>query len=333
MIKSLQSLRGIFAFMIFLHHVPAFQAGGDMGVAFFFIVSGFLLARRYAGDIEADTFDRRMFVRRRVARVYPLHWLCLLLFFVFFAHFSLDNGRLVMLCNVLLLQSWVPSVNYYFSYYPLSWFLSDIVFCYALFPLLMRVVFGRSVPRMAMAVGGIFVVYMAVVTMLPGKAVLPVVYISPAMRWIDFLVGIVLCRLLHGRVPALRGNVAEFGAVALMVLFVCCYALVPGRYALASYWWLPSAVLVAVFAGSTDGVLTRLLSRRAFVAFGNISFYFYMAHGLVLQGYKDVAPALGLPMAHAVVIPVCFVLSMALAAGLERTLGYIMRRVEAGGAR
>lgn len=45
MILPLQSLRGIFALFIFFHHIifngkSLFMAGGDFGVAFFFILSG-----------------------------------------------------------------------------------------------------------------------------------------------------------------------------------------------------------------------------------------------------------------------------------------------------
>lgn len=321
MIKSLQALRGVFAFMIFLHHVPVFPAGGDWGVSFFLVISGFLLARRYSDDLAGGSFDRMAFVRRRVSRIYPLHWLCLFIFFVFFAHFRFNYGRLVMLCNILLLQSWVPSVNYYFSYYPVEWFLSAIVFCYALFPFMAKAVLKASARRLAAWAVGVGAVYFAVVNALGSDLLLPMVYISPAFRCLDFAVGVVLYRLLRGRRIGAQSTLGELAVLALMALFVLVYAYVPERYALASYWWVPSVILIAAFGVDGHGAVSRLLSSRPMVAFGNMSFYFYMSHGLVLQAYND----LGGPATLWVLIPGCFVASVLLAVVLERIVDGAMR--------
>lgn len=315
MIKCLQSLRGIFAFMIFLNHVPVFPAGGDWGVTFFFMLSGFLLCRRYAEECSVGSFDYVGFLRRRLSRVYPLHWLCLFIFFAVFAHFSLANGKLVMLCNVLLLQSWVPDVNYYFSYYPLAWFLSDIVLCYALFPLLMRVNPCRRSHCIFLVSG--LAAYLLLVAALPERLLLPLVYVSPSLRWIDFFAGILLCRVMMRQTapqrmtPALA-SLAEAGVVAVMCVALLLYRHVPERYGLASYWWLPSALLIgsSAFFDTCGGVLTRLLGSRLAVAFGNLSLYFYMAHGLVLIGVRDVLAHIGCELHLAVFIVVSFLLSV-----------------------
>ncbi|MBQ7870061.1 MAG: hypothetical protein IJ355_07030 [Prevotella sp.] len=54
MIETLQSLRFIFFVMIFMSHFgydgrPTFDAGGDCGVSFFFILSGFVGEPSYTG--------------------------------------------------------------------------------------------------------------------------------------------------------------------------------------------------------------------------------------------------------------------------------------------
>ena len=78
MIGSLQSLRGIFAIMIFLHHFPIngkgwFDAGGPCGVDFFLILSGFVLCVGYENKVLSSDFHYRHFIFKRLIRVYPLH--------------------------------------------------------------------------------------------------------------------------------------------------------------------------------------------------------------------------------------------------------------------
>lgn len=46
-IDALQSLRGIFAVFIFFHHLDVFPAGGDVGVVFFLMLSGFVMTYGY----------------------------------------------------------------------------------------------------------------------------------------------------------------------------------------------------------------------------------------------------------------------------------------------
>lgn len=110
MIETLQSLRFIFFVMIFMSHfeydgLPAFDAGGDCGVSFFFILSGFVLSSAYGNKVSSDGFRYRQFMARRVKKLYPLHLLCLLAFVVINIR-SMDAGTLVrLLPNLLLVQS------------------------------------------------------------------------------------------------------------------------------------------------------------------------------------------------------------------------------------
>lgn len=87
MINSLQSLRFIFAIMIFLHHFVVngkglFEAGGTYGVSFFMILSGFVMSMGYEDKIMFSEFSYKEFIFKRVIRVYPLHLLCLFGFIV-----------------------------------------------------------------------------------------------------------------------------------------------------------------------------------------------------------------------------------------------------------
>ena len=107
MIDTLQSLRFIFVMMIFMSHfsyhgMSAFDAGGDCGVAFFFMLSGFACSLGYGQQLREGTFCYSHFIRRRLRKLYPLHLLCLLAC-VLVSHLPLN---LKVLLNLLLLQSW-----------------------------------------------------------------------------------------------------------------------------------------------------------------------------------------------------------------------------------
>ena len=85
MIATLQSLRFVFVLLIFLSHFAygsfqALDAGGDCGVAFFFLLSGFTLSLGYDESLRNGSFRYKTFLCRRLRKIYPLHLLCLLFF-------------------------------------------------------------------------------------------------------------------------------------------------------------------------------------------------------------------------------------------------------------
>ena len=63
MIETLQSLRFIFMMMIFMSHfayrdIGAFDAGGDCGVSFFFLLSGFVCSLGYSTmDVSVEALQ------------------------------------------------------------------------------------------------------------------------------------------------------------------------------------------------------------------------------------------------------------------------------------
>lgn len=133
MISSLQSLRFIFAIMIFLHHYTingegVFFQRGPCGVSFFMILSGFVMAAGYSKKITESTFSYKAFILKRLIRLYPLHILCLVGFIcIHISHLNL-MGYIKLIPNILLLQSWIPKQSIYFSGNAVAWCLSDMIF-------------------------------------------------------------------------------------------------------------------------------------------------------------------------------------------------------------
>ena len=129
MIRSLQSLRFVFIYLVVISHFVnrTFDFGGECGVSFFFMLSGFVLSLANAGRIGQGTYSTRGLFMRQLFKVYPLHILTMAIMLVM--EWRLGNGYspMVLLTNVLLVQSWVPSDDFYFVANGSSWFLCDIL--------------------------------------------------------------------------------------------------------------------------------------------------------------------------------------------------------------
>ena len=85
-IKPLTSLRGLFALWVLAFHLGIWSplpgwnhlpvvSRGYLAVDFFFVLSGFILARAHGSNFQArlSLADYRDFVVKRAGRLFPLH--------------------------------------------------------------------------------------------------------------------------------------------------------------------------------------------------------------------------------------------------------------------
>ena len=91
-IPALTSVRGIAAWWVVLYHfrenlpsrspewLLALTAHGYLAVDLFFILSGFVLALNYAESFRGSLAGATNFYQLRFARIYPLHFVMLMLF-------------------------------------------------------------------------------------------------------------------------------------------------------------------------------------------------------------------------------------------------------------
>lgn len=148
-IDAIQSLRYLYAVLIFLHHFNFngtinCESLGPCGVSFFLVLSGFVMSFGYEEKVLSENFKTGTFLLKRLTRIYPLHIMCLLIWLVLHISYIINLKHLAVTgINVLLLQSWIPVKSVYFSCNAVSWCLSDLLFFYAMFPLLARILNGR----------------------------------------------------------------------------------------------------------------------------------------------------------------------------------------------
>lgn len=296
--NSLQSLRGIFAIFIFLHHLDLFEAGGDSGVSFFITLSGFVLSAGYTEKIANRQITRREFLTKRVKRLYSYHLIGFVMALLLMSPFYGARTPIIWLANLTMVQSLIPSSTFYFSCDAPSWCLSDLVFCYALFPLVIYAMHEYSRRRLGAFFTGALALYFIVINLLPESFWMPLIYINPIFRVFDFLLGMLLWQLFRSdfgqhfssamKKPGfLASSVLETILVAIYVGVFFLYPNISERYGLASYWWLPSLLIIICFAAweGKGGIWSRLFGSRVMVWFGNLSFAFYMLHYPIIKGF------------------------------------------------
>jgi len=112
---------------------------GWLAVQFFFILSGFIFYELYSEALSKKKISFKKFFILRFSRLYPLHFLTLLitvilffLFDIFNVNSEIINGDLKhFILNILLLQSW--GLENFQSFNEPAWSISIEIMCYFIF--------------------------------------------------------------------------------------------------------------------------------------------------------------------------------------------------------
>ena len=288
MIKSLQSLRGIFAIVIICYHYysrsQVMVDATSCGVAFFFIMSGFALGLHHSVTSLCD-FKFWQFMRDRFAKLYPLHVLITLAM----VYFVGVNWRLW--ANLLLVQNWFTSEETWFSYNGTSWFVSSLAFCYIFYSIIsyyswkLKPIVSYLIIAVAIAcVAGLYWVT-------PNDVHQWMYYIAAPTRLIDFGLGVVLartyndCQIRIKNISRTSATTALFVAIVLVAIFIAWYhtSELSKAYWLSTVWYLPLGLLVLTMsvAEARQSLVTHLLSWKPLVWLGGISFEMYLLQALV----------------------------------------------------
>lgn len=284
--------------LIVLSHIlgSRFDYGGECGVAFFFTVSGFVLSIAYGNSISLGTFSLRNFISHQFKKMYPWH-LGTALLFLLFGMSSLSVSDVPMIStNLLLLQSWVPDSIYYFSLNSVSWFLSDILFCYILFPTLYHILIEHRGTTVCIASIATVVVYLFFASFVPDNRVNDILYVSPALRWLDFSLGILTYRIVRSdlgytfrlwlsRQKVLKASMIEALSLLVFVILYYVYECLPAWVRCSFLFWIANAGLLFLFyaADTGRGLVTRILHSRIAIYLGNISFHIFITHFILLR--------------------------------------------------
>jgi peptidoglycan/LPS O-acetylase OafA/YrhL len=360
-LKPIEGMRGLAAFLVFFVHFDALfgayvlpgstsswisrfaGAFGNTGVDMFFVISGYLIygiiIRRSPGYLD--------FMRRRIVRLYPV-FLFVFATYLMLSQLSPLDSKIpagvraaipYIVANLLMLPGMIritPLIT-------VAWSLSYELFFYASIPL---VVYGLGMKRRSPAMrvlffAGLVVIYYAACA--AGYAHHP--------RLIMFAAGIFLYETMNNsRIPERLPPRLDYLAIlaACTALALTGLRILSRGHSTKMLVEVPTGTLALLFfsffgltlcALSHKGVLMKFFSLEGIRWFGNMSYSYYLTHGLTLHGLQlvlrlaHVRGQLG-ALAYLVLEAGCFAATVLVGAGvylaIERPISLAKRRVSEG---
>lgn len=302
---NISVLRGIFTIMIVLHHLNLYIGGGSLGVTFFFILGGFALSLGYYDKVNSSSFSYTLFMKKRIEKFFPLHWLCLLaviplaLIPVIRGTTSFVMFLVPLIPNVLLLQSLIPIKEVYFSFNSVSWYLSDTMMFALVFPFIVKGLSSLEYNKKLVVFAIIILSYFSLVYFLPKEYWHAILYINPFVRFIEFIIGIYLYILYKKfdlksifRICKLKDEYLEI-LVFLMLLFSILISCFVSKYTrlISAIYWIPLSVILicSVLIRSYRGVLNSVL-----MWIGEMSLPIFLIHQVVIRYVQLIFRFIGL---------------------------------------
>lgn len=312
-LPSLTGLRWLAAFIVFGFHIgtlgvihrpsatpgaPSAQGStllrsweavfgqGDIGVAFFFVLSGFVLTW-----VAKPTDTHTAFWRRRVAKIYPNHAITWAIVLGIALLVGDRISKLVSVLNLALVQPWFygsyHGVGIGYSVNTVSWSLGDEMFFYLCFPfvipLLRKLNSNQLYWTAFMLVGLTYCLQQWQFYIFPHNPVRSYwfTYMFPPVRSIEFWLGVITALLVK------RGRWYGPG-LWMATLFAV------GVYYLNGTDWIPlnlhtiyfDVACCVLIAGAAKADLTGMWSPwrwRPLVFLGEVSFAFYLVHVQLIQ--------------------------------------------------
>ncbi|WP_276802219.1 acyltransferase family protein [Odoribacter laneus] len=318
MINTLTSLRFLFAMMIFGAHCYVidsffdahFFKEGFVGVSFFFVLSGFIIAYNYQHKLQENKISKRTFWVARIARVYPLHWLTLFIA-VILGNYVVASDCMDWLKHFLasftLTNAYIPKADYFFSFNSPSWSLCCEQLFYFCFPFLIPL--AKTYKRLLYLFIPIAIIVVTGMYFTPEDEIKGYWYVNPVTRFPDFIVGMLLFHLYNffknKHITSRQGSAMEIISVLFFLSFYLFASEIPKVYRYSCYYWLPVAMVLISFS-LQKGVLSRILSNRLLVTGGEISYSFYLIHLFVLLLYAEWQKETNFKIAWYISIPVLF---------------------------
>jgi len=317
-IGSLTAMRGLAALWVMLFHIDVSLVYRDMGallprdatgliskgylwVDFFFILSGFIIAHVYAEVLVSREPGRGRrvldYLWARLARLYPLHLLCLglvvaiaLTYPLFLPDVKDGSWRTFMAWRAIpsnLMMTHAMNQHVYLSWDIVSWSIGAEWWTYsAALPLLL------VLPRAPGPVAGVVAIAafagLAGYVLMQKEATLDITY-----RWgfvrclLEFIIGACLWRLWCQEAFAWLGHdLVLLGALIAVAVVFHFKSFGPGGDLIV----VPLFVILVYGLAVSQGVIAETLNGPLPQYFGKISYALYLVHGVAFSAFWFLMP-------------------------------------------
>ena len=305
-IKSLQGLRVLAFLGIFLSHAIETPTGA-WGVSIFIMLSGFLMVYSYWDRWEGKNFsakDSIKFSIQKIKPLYPLHIIMLVAAFIpyylipLLQNFSISEllkNVFKIIITVPLIQAWFPvgfeAIN------TVAWYLSAMLFLYAAFPFILKILRKGWTTRKIILLTAL--TYAAQFVFAVVCRWIPLFnnahwsnYILPLFRLGDFFIG---CCLGYCFITGVRKKTStntatayEFLFFILAILGMVAFAKLPdSRWFTYTLVFVPSSAGIVWFLAKSEGLISRLLSTKAFQKAAVITPFAFLIHRQILHYTED----------------------------------------------
>lgn len=339
-LPSLTGLRWLAAFIVFCYHIgtlgvihsPASGPSGaernwetvfsqgDIGVAFFFILSGFVLT--WVAK-PADTHTA--FWRRRIAKIYPNHIVTWAIVILVTLALGEHLNRVVTALNLALVQPWFYGAYHGFSIgysvNTVSWSLGCEAFFYLCFPFVAPLLRRLSTPGLYWTAFVLFgLTYLCQhwqYYFFPKdpQGSFWFVYMFPPVRSLEFWLGVVTALLVQ-RKRWYGPGLWLATLIAVGVYYLNGTNFVPGNWHTV-YFDVACCLLIAAAAQADMAGAWSPWRWRPLVFLGEVSFAFYLVHVALIQnlmrewrpkGWSGAQPVVVIPALLAVAILLAYLL-------------------------
>jgi peptidoglycan/LPS O-acetylase OafA/YrhL len=285
--RPLDGLRAVSVLLVLAYHVNSHTfvwLSGELGVAIFFVISGFLITTLALREEEDyGSVSLKAFYVRRACRIFPLYYLVLAIYIVLVVGFNLSNGRTLM----------VKSLPYYLFYandfspylfnigapFTLSWTLAVEEKFYFVWPLLAFVILRRH-RRLRFAVPVVLMLLPLVIRDLPA---------DHALHYSQLAVGCALALVLGSpRGYALLSRVVRHWWLILSAFVVAHALMKPYGTSEFRVVYAPVVALMIASVVVAASPWARFLATRSMTFVGKRAYGFYLVQMLCLGACRDV---------------------------------------------